>query len=505
MPIMATSAAAVVGIAITTSVFVSPRAARAAAADPDVTAADIRSEPTGKQRALLGPLDCGFKGPEYWESEIRKAVARGEIADPKTRQLPELPAPQRRLTGPAQCLTPEHIFLHEDTKLILLSDFSSAQLIDLMVTAANNVLATYGDNYDFIGFWVNFQPHHEIGAAFYKLISNDVQGIGNVGAPVGRGPIFDLHRDLGLAGEQMQGMVMMWNIDHGYWQPGDGEDAAFTRLVLGQEFEHRFALFLPALLDDRVLQGDNSGCGRVFHWNWKVDGQGSAMEISEWIGSNPADRVGSSISFNTDTGGVFSYTDLYIMGYVSPEEMDLGNSELRFMDDSDCSPSYFGPISKFASSDIIASAGERIPSSKDSQKDFRTAWIMIHLPGAPPTDPQLDKVVAILQQHTLDWHFSTLNRGTMDNALFEDCNCNGIPDADDIAGGNSDDSNGNGIPDECECLWDLDNNGTVGASDLLSLLVQWGTDPGGPPDFDGDGNVGASDLLTLLVNWGPCP
>ncbi|MEE8156177.1 MAG: zinc-dependent metalloprotease family protein [Phycisphaerales bacterium] len=54
------------------------------------------------------------------------------------------------------------------------------------------------------------------------------------------------------------------------------------------------------------------------------------------------------------------------------------------------------------------------------------------------------------------------------------------------------------------CPWDLDDNGTVGASDLLSLLVQWGTDPGGPPDFDGDGNVGASDLLDLLANWGPC-
>ena len=55
------------------------------------------------------------------------------------------------------------------------------------------------------------------------------------------------------------------------------------------------------------------------------------------------------------------------------------------------------------------------------------------------------------------------------------------------------------------CPWDLDDNGSVGASDLLSLLVQWGTDPGGPPDFDGDGTVGASDLLALLVNWGPCP
>ncbi|MEE8153901.1 MAG: M12 family metallo-peptidase [Phycisphaerales bacterium] len=60
-----------------------------------------------------------------------------------------------------------------------------------------------------------------------------------------------------------------------------------------------------------------------------------------------------------------------------------------------------------------------------------------------------------------------------------------------------------GMP--ASCPWDLDDNGTVGASDLLSLLAQWGMDPGGPPDFDGDGNVGASDLLALLANWGPCP
>ena len=54
------------------------------------------------------------------------------------------------------------------------------------------------------------------------------------------------------------------------------------------------------------------------------------------------------------------------------------------------------------------------------------------------------------------------------------------------------------------CPWDLDGTDSVGVSDLLSLLAQWGTDPGGPPDFDEDGNVGVSDLLALLANWGPC-
>ena len=55
------------------------------------------------------------------------------------------------------------------------------------------------------------------------------------------------------------------------------------------------------------------------------------------------------------------------------------------------------------------------------------------------------------------------------------------------------------------CLWDLDANGSVGASDLLSLLTSWGPCKGCPADFDDNGTVGASDLLALLANWGQCP
>ncbi|MHC4428208.1 MAG: sialidase family protein, partial [Planctomycetota bacterium] len=85
-----------------------------------------------------------------------------------------------------------------------------------------------------------------------------------------------------------------------------------------------------------------------------------------------------------------------------------------------------------------------------------------------------------------------------------DCNGNGTPDADDLAGGASGDCNDNDIPDECEiaageladdngngipdicekgCPWDLDASGHVSTSDLLDLLGQWGSDPGEPPDF----------------------
>ncbi len=55
------------------------------------------------------------------------------------------------------------------------------------------------------------------------------------------------------------------------------------------------------------------------------------------------------------------------------------------------------------------------------------------------------------------------------------------------------------------CLWDLDANGSIGVSDLLSLLASWGSCKGCPADFDDNGSVGISDLLVLLANWGPCP
>ena len=433
-------------------------------------------------------FDCGMRGLDYWVDEISKGVERGEIADPRTRALPELPAAPQQVGLPQQCLTGEHIFAFEDTDSVLLTNYSNAQLVDLMVEASNALLAARGDIFDFIGFWVNFNPDHLLGTAFYKLVSNDVLGIGDVGEVIGQGATFDIHDDLGLAGETVQGMIVMWNINNPTWQTGDAPNAAFTRLALGQEFEHRFGLFLPPLLDGRVMQGDNASCGRIYHWNWQLDGQGSAMEISEWVGSSPAELVGNFVTFNTDIpGSIFSYSDLYLMGYVSPAEMDAGNSELRFMDTSDCTPVYNGTISNVTSADIIASAGPRVPDHTTARQDYRTGWIMIHLPGDPPDAAELDKAVGILDQHMDDWSYSTLDRGTMDNTLFADCNCNGVPDTED-----------------CECQGDLDGSGDIGVGDFLLVIGLWGTQSVGPPDLNGDGEVGIEEFLIVLGNWGDC-
>jgi len=49
---------------------------------------------------------------------------------------------------------------------------------------------------------------------------------------------------------------------------------------------------------------------------------------------------------------------------------------------------------------------------------------------------------------------------------------------------------------------DLDADGNVGNSDLITLLADWGPCPGCPADIDGDGVVGFTDLQFVLANWG---
>jgi hypothetical protein len=365
---------------------------------------------------------CGTMPPSFWVQVYADGVARGLVPSPIAG--PEVvPAAVPQPLGPPDptpCLTREHIFVYEDASSVLLTDFGFLDLLTLMVNAYNAMIGVHGDSYDFAGFFLNYTPHHTIGDAFYLPVFNDVSGIGD--------SIFDNRATFAVgASNRIQGLVVMW--EDSSWVGGTTPAADYTRLVLAHEFEHRFAMYLPALLSGQQLQGDDASCGRSMHWNWRVDGQGSAMEISEWVGSNPATLGGSFVNFNADiVGGGFSYTDLYLMGYVSPAEMDAGNSELRYMDTSDCASDYSGTISTFDSSDVIAAAGARVPDAAASQKDFRTGWIMLHLPGSPPTNAELDHVVSILEQQQIDWNFSTHGRGTWNNTLFTDVDCDGVPD-----------------------------------------------------------------------------
>jgi hypothetical protein len=95
----------------------------------------------------------------------------------------------------------------------------------------------------------------------------------------------------------------------------------------------------------------------------------------------------------------------------------------------------------------------------------------------------------------------------------QDCNGDGMPDANQIRAGELVDANANNIPDCCEesvscspCPGDIDESGTVNGVDLAAVLTVWGSDGGKYPraDTNNDGEVNGADLATMLGSWGPC-
>ena len=369
-----------------------------------------------EQADVVNPADfrCGTEHPEVVFERFQAAVAAGEVPDPARMQLPDV-APRSSFGshargGGAPPVLPSDIFLFEDSNSLLLTNFSSSALFTLMAEATNAVLIEHGDNFDYVAFFMNFQPQHQLNsAAFHLGLENTVSGIGL--------NLFNNRPSFGVTGDNVGGWVMMWN--QASWSTSL---ISFTQLVLGQEFEHRFAMFLSGISGGRRLQGGevvNDPCGRGAHWNFRVDGQGSGMEIAEWVGSPPT-RSGGTLSYNTDIGGVFSYPDLYLMGYVNGADMDAGASELRYMDDSTtCGSPYFGDVSTWGSSDIIAANGVRSPDAFLAQKHYNTAWVMFHLPGdAPlPTSTAITRVVTILNNWSESYETGTVGLGTMSNVL----------------------------------------------------------------------------------------
>jgi hypothetical protein len=55
-----------------------------------------------------------------------------------------------------------------------------------------------------------------------------------------------------------------------------------------------------------------------------------------------------------------------------------------------------------------------------------------------------------------------------------------------------------------QCAGDLDGNGHVDATDLVSVLLAWGPCPTCPEDLDGNGVVDVVDLIAIIMAWGPC-
>ena len=116
------------------------------------------------------------------------------------------------------------------------------------------------------------------------------------------------------------------------------------------------------------------------------------------------------------------------------------------------------------------------------------------------TEIDLNDLSSATLYNTLPYDFLVRAVGS-DGELAGDCNADGLLDECNIAQGSSVDFNGNGLPDECECLGDFTADGTIGFEDVLYLLSNWGSPNA---DLNGNGTTDFEDLLVILSVWGTC-
>ena len=60
------------------------------------------------------------------------------------------------------------------------------------------------------------------------------------------------------------------------------------------------------------------------------------------------------------------------------------------------------------------------------------------------------------------------------------------------------------VIDEPFCPEDINGDGTVNVTDLLSVIGAWGSCSGCSEDLNSDGSVNVTDLLQVIENWGSC-
>ena len=57
------------------------------------------------------------------------------------------------------------------------------------------------------------------------------------------------------------------------------------------------------------------------------------------------------------------------------------------------------------------------------------------------------------------------------------------------------------FPEQTGVPGDVNGDGVVDVSDILMLIVAWGTCDGCPEDLNGDGSVNVTDIIELISNW----
>jgi hypothetical protein len=279
-----------------------------------------------------------------------------------------------------------------------------------VVAVTQKFYQSHGDNFDQLVIWTDTTLIRDA-FAYETTIANEVRGLGI--------DIYDLSRDFGSGGRLRSLAVMDWLGKY----PADpttrflGENNTLS--VLGQEVGHRWLAFF----DFRNHDGQRSDLllGRgLAHWSFFMDSDASVME-----GNDIQDLGGGS--FRT-TGAVQRYSrlDQYAMGLVSEAEVPTffyvdNVTNVLPLRDRDSGPdvdvTFNGTRRDVLIQDIVAIHGPRSPSSAESPRVHRQAFVYVVGAGRSPEGTAVDKLDRIRREWEGFFLQATENRMRADTRL----------------------------------------------------------------------------------------
>lgn len=259
----------------------------------------------------------------------------------------------------------------------------------------------YEDKYDFLGILFDFNRRQY----YHTTVKNNVQGIGSQNwyldgcngtcgiSKLDPNPIFDKTAEYGSKGKLLSIGVMGIISDY----IGRNDDPSWIEEVIG----HQFGVYVgsPHISSDPLHINSDESFG---HWNNCMHFPRADVTQTYWRGNLWKDngdgtwtRVDQDLN-NFSKPLKFDPFMLYFMGFLPPEKVPnvvLLQPEGGFKSGL-CFPgkTIKATPRQVSINDIIQKYGPRIPSYKDSQKEFSTAFILVVEKGKQPTPGALEKM-----------------------------------------------------------------------------------------------------------------
>ena len=257
-----------------------------------------------------------------------------------------------------------------------------------VVALTKKFFASHPDNYDQLVIWTD-APVITDAFAYETTVKNEIRGLGI--------DTYDLSADFGSGGRLRSLAVMDWlgKYPENPLQKFLGENNTVS--LMGQECGHRWLAFLEFL--DRTRERSDALLGRdLAHWSFFFDSDASVME------GNDIEDLGGG-SFRT-VGAVqrYSLLDQYAMGLVpdsavppffyveSPTNMSANRTRESA---PEVGITFNGTRREVLIQDIIAVLGARSPSSADSARVHRQAFLYVVSAGKTADSGQIAKVDGI--------------------------------------------------------------------------------------------------------------